>query len=134
MWKAPYRPREHEISQTYNDGLVDVFREEDAAKPGYAPDPALKPVGTLAFEEQTLGLQRYYSGRQNQVQIERVLRVPRAFPVTSQMVAIVRGGETQYRIDLVQQVKGAYPASWDLTLARTAQVLPLPGGESHELE
>lgn len=134
MWKAPYRPREHEISQTYNDGLVDIYREEDGAQPGYAPKPVLTLVGALAFEEQRLGLQRYYSGRQNQVQIERVLRVPRGFPVTSQMVAVVRGVELQYRIDMVQTVDGVYPASWDLTLAKTEQVLPIRGGESGELE
>lgn len=48
-----------------------------------------------------LGIQRYYSGRQNQVQIERVIRVPRYPGVTNQDVATTEDGTT-YRIDLVQ--------------------------------
>ncbi len=131
MWKAPYRPREHEISQTYNDGLVDIYRVEDDAEPGYAPKPSLIKVGVLAFEERRLGIQRYYQGRQNQVQIEHVLRVRKGFPVDTQMVAVIRGAEAQYAIDLVQNVPDVYPASWDLTLARVAQVLPIQGGEDN---
>lgn len=134
MWRAPYRPRENDISQSYNDGLVDIYSQTDGAQPGYAPKPALTLVGTLAFAELRLGLQRYYSGRQNQVQIEKVIRVQRGFPVTSQMVAVIRGSGTQYRIDMVQTAEGVYPPSWDLTLAKVAQVLPLEGGAEHDME
>lgn len=134
MWRAPYRPRESEISQSYNDGLVDIYRQTDSAAPGYAPNPVLTPVGTLAFAELRLGIQRYYSGRQNQVQIEKVIRVQRGFPVTSQMVAVIRGTGTQYRIDLVQTAEDVYPASWDLTLAKVAQVLPLKGDGENVVE
>ena len=104
MWRAPCRPRENDISQSYNDGLVDLYRQTDGAQPGRSPRPVLSKVGTLAFAEQRLGLQRYYAGKQNQVQIERVIRVPRGFPVTSQMAAVIRGAKMQYRIDLVQSV------------------------------
>lgn len=134
MWRAPYRPRENDISQSYNDGLADIYRQTDGAQPGHSPRPVLSKVGTLAFAEQRLGLQRYYSGKQNQVQVERVIRVPRGVAVTSQMVAVLRGTKTQYRIDLVQSVPDVYPPSFDLTLARVAQVLPVEGDMDHVVE
>lgn len=128
MWRQPYRPRENSISHSYNDGLVDIYRQTDSAKPGYAPRPALHLVGTLAYSELRLGIQRYYAGRQNQLQIEKVLRVQQGFLITSQMVAVIRGDPIQYRIDLVQRAEDVYPASWDLTLTRVTQVLPVEGG------
>ncbi|MFR1239572.1 hypothetical protein [Alistipes sp.] len=120
-WKPPYRPRnDGAVTQSYNDGVVTVYCETDAAKSGFKPQPSLKPKLTLRYEERRLGLQRYYEGRQNQAQLERVLRVPRAGSVSSQDVAITEDGK-QYRIDLVQAVTDVYPPSMDLTLARIEQ-------------
>lgn len=130
MWKAPYRPRENGISQSYNDGLVDIYRVEDTAKPGYKPAPALILKGTLAFSEQSVGIQRDYLARQNQIQIEKILRVPHGFPVDSQDVAIIRGTDTQYRIDRATKARDVYSPSLDLTLVRVAQTLNVAGGDS----
>lgn len=127
MWQAPYRPRESEISQSYNDGLVDIYSQHDTAAPGYLPKVQLQKVGTLAFEEQRVGIQRYYSGKQNQIQIEKVLRVPRGFLVTNQMVARIRGQKLQYYIEQVQKVPDIYPPSLDLSLKKVAQVLKVEG-------
>lgn len=120
-WKTPYRPRrDGSVTQVYPDGVVTVCSLADAAAPGYRPKTALRPVITLRYEERRLGIQRYYEGKQNQAQIERVIRVPRAGSVSSQDVAITEDGE-QYRIDLVQVVTDVYPPSVDLTLARITQ-------------
>lgn len=127
MWKAPYRPRESEISQSYNDGLVDIYQPADVAPPGYAPKIVLQRVGYLAFAELRLGIQRYYAAKQNQIQVEKVLRVQKGFPVTSQMVAVIRGQELQYAIEQVQVADGIYPPSLDLTLTKVAQILPVEG-------
>lgn len=131
MWQVPYRPRQSEISQSYNDGVVTIYGETDNAKPGYQPQPKLKKKGVLHFCELRLGLQRFYSGKQDQINIERVLRVPRAFGITSQDVAIVTGCPQQYRIDLVQKAENVYPDSLDLTLYKITQRLELPeeGGD-----
>ena len=75
---------------------------------------------TLRYAERRLGIQRYYDALQNQIQVERVLRVPRAGNVTSQDVAITEDGR-QYRIDLVQSVDEVYPPSVDLTLSKVEQ-------------
>lgn len=120
-WKAPYRPRNDSgVTQNYPDGVVTVCSVADSAAPGYRPKAALRPTITLRYEERRLGIQRYYEGKQNQAQIERVIRVPRAGGVSSQDVAVTEDG-AQYRIDMVQAVTDVYPPSVDLTLARIDQ-------------
>lgn len=118
-WKAPYRPR-GEISQSYNDGVVTVYAVTDSGPPGGLP--VEKPVkkAVLRYEERRLGLQRYYAGKQNQVEVERVLRTPRRRDVSSQDLAVTEDG-VQYRIDLVQSAADAFPPSMDLTLTRIDQ-------------
>ena len=118
-WKAPYRPR-GEISQSYNDGVVTVYTVTDSGPPGGLP--VEKPVkkAVLRYEERRLGLQRYYAGKQNQVEVERVLRTPRRRDVSSQDLAVTEDG-VQYRIDLVQSAADVFPPSMDLTLTRIDQ-------------
>ena len=108
-WKAPYRPK-GEITQGYNDGVVTVYAVTDAGPPGGLP--VEKPVkkAVLRYEERRLGLQRYYQGKQNQVEVERVLRTPRRKGVSSQDLAVTEDGQ-QYRIDLVQSAADIYPPS-----------------------
>lgn len=120
-WKAPYRPRtDNGVTQNFGDGVVKIYTVTNSAQPGYQPVPALTLKCVLRYEEQRLGIQRYYSGRQNQVEIERVLRVPRYGGITNQDVAVTEDGR-QFRIDMVQNVTDVYPASLDLTLAKIEQ-------------
>lgn len=119
MWQAPNRPNKH-ITQPYNDGVVKIYHVVDVAEPGYRPVEKLHLKASARYEEQRLGIQRYYSGQQNQVEIERVIRIPKAGTVSSQDVAITEDGH-QYRIDMVQKVDGIWPPSLDLTLARIDQ-------------
>ena len=126
MWKAPYRAK-GEVSQRYNDGVVRIYSVEDTAAPGYAPveTPTLKI--TLRYEERRLGISRYFYGQQNQLQIDRVLRVQRAGKVTSQDIAVTEDGQN-YRVDLVQSVPDVWPESVDLTLSKIEQVIDLTEG------
>lgn len=116
MWKAPQRPR-NEISQTYNDGVVTICEVVDIAEPGYAPKEELLPKYTVGYAERQMGVQRYYAAQQNQIQIERVIRIQRGISIDSQDVAVTEDGH-QYRIDLVQSVLDAWPPSLDVTLAK----------------
>lgn len=120
-WKAPYRPRtDNGVTQNFCDGVVNIYAVTNSAQPGYQPVPALTLKCVLRYEEQRLGIQRYYSGRQNQVEIERVLRVPRYGGITNQDVAVTEDGR-QFRVDMVQNVTDVYPASLDITLAKIEQ-------------
>lgn len=123
-WKAPYRAN-NAITQSYNDGVVSIYTVEDVAQPGYQPEPKLTKKVSLRYEEQRLGIQRYYSGRQNQVDIERVIRTQRVGNVNNQNVAITEDGR-QYRVDLVQSVMDVRPESVDITLAKIEQEFEVP--------
>ena len=122
MWKAPYRPAENQITQVYDDGIVKIYSVSDEAQPGKMPVPKLdpQPLFTLRYQEQRLGITRYYNALQNQIQIERVVRVQRAGTVTNQNVAITEDGK-QYAINMVQSVTDVYPQSLDLTLSKIEQ-------------
>lgn len=123
-WKAPFRPRtENGVSQNFDDGIVEIYAVSNTAAPGYAPVPTLaaEPSYTLRYEERTFGIQRYYSSKQNQIQIERVIRVPRVPGVNNQQAAKTEDGVI-YRIDLVQPFMDVYPPSMDLTLVRYDQI------------
>ena len=118
-WRAPYRSN-NEITQNFNDGIVTIFAVENVAKPGYQPQMELVPKFVLRYAEQRLGVQRYYDAMQNQIQVERVIRVPRA-DITNQNIAQTQDGK-MYRIDLVQTADGSYPPAVDLTLTKYEQV------------
>lgn len=119
MWRKPYRPN-NEVTQSYNDGVVMIYSVENTAKPGYKPVEGLNKKVTLRYEEQRLGIQRYYESMQNQIEVERVIRTQRVKGVTNQDVAITEDNR-QYRIDLIQLVPDSYPISVDITLTRIEQ-------------
>lgn len=125
MRKLPFRPEDRQITQPYRDGVVRIYAVTDAAQPGYQPKPALTLVETLFYAERRVGLQRYYSGKQAQVQVERVIRTQTRPAVNPQCIAVTEDG-TQYGIELVQQLQDVYPPSMDLTLTRIEQKYEVP--------
>lgn len=120
MRKTPFRADDRRISQSYRDGVVRIYTVADAASPGYQPKPTLTLAETLRYEERSVGLQRYYSGRQNQVEVSRVIRTMRRLAVNPQCVAVTEDG-IQYGISLVQYPSDVWPASMDLTLSKIEQ-------------
>lgn len=127
MRQIPFRPDDRRITQSYRDGVVRIYAVTDAAQPGYQPKPALTLAETLFYQERRVGLQRYYSGKQAQVQVERVIRTQLRPGVSPQCIAVTEDG-TQYGIELVQQVTDVYPASMDLTLTKIEQKYEVSDG------
>ena len=124
QWRAPHRP-DNEITQELNSGVVYIYSVEDSAQPGYQPKPALKLKLTLRYEEQRLGINRLYLSRQNQAEIEKVIRVPRQDSISNQDVAILENG-SQYSIDYTQTVQDVYPPCLDLSLVKVEQNYGVP--------
>ncbi len=128
--KKPFRPtKEYEISQAFNDGAVTIYDVRDEAVAGFIPSPKYQVKAKLPYQERKLGIRRFYDARQNQVRVERVIRVPKPsgvfqaedeapepLRINSQDAARTEDGKL-YRIDLVQSVPDVYPPSLDLTLA-----------------
>ena len=118
--KQPTRP-DSEISQTYNSGIVTIYAVEDSAAPGYRPAPKPTKKVALRYEERRLGISRLYQARQSQIELERVIRVPRRPDIHTQDLAKTEDGRL-YRIDTVQSVSDVWPPSLDLSLAKTEQI------------
>lgn len=116
MWKAPNRPHKA-ISQTFNDGAVTICTVTDSAEVGRLPVAKLTKRVLLHYEERKLGITRFYSAKQNNVRLERVIRVPKGPAIDTADAAITEDG-TVYEIEQVQVVEGVYPACLDLTLKR----------------
>ena len=119
MWQAPKRPN-YLITQPLNDGTVQICDVVNVAEPGYKPVEKLQPKIALRYENQRVGIQRFYSGMQNQIQVDKVLRVQKALVITTQDVAVTEDG-AEYRIRQVQDVMDVYPKCLDLTLSRIDQ-------------
>lgn len=118
-WKAPNRPN-HIITQPLNDGMVRICDVVNVAEPGYQPVKKLHPKVALRYEKQRVGINRFYSGMQNQIQVDKVIRVPKAIIVTNKDIAVTEDGQ-EYRIEQVQDVLDVYPVCLDLTLSRIDQ-------------
>lgn len=116
--KLPFRPG-NEISQTYNDGIVKIFTTSDGAPIGYQPVIRATPKHKLPFEEQRLGITRLFLGRQDRVEIEKVLRIPR-INVSTQDLAQTHDG-SWYRVNSVQSVDDVMPRSLDIALVAIEQ-------------
>lgn len=123
MHKAPNRPNS-DVTQSYNDGIVKIYSASDAATPGRMPRKDLTLKVTLRYAEQRLGINRYYSAKQNQTEVERVLRVQRIKGITNQDVAKTDDGK-YYSIEMVQSTDGVYPPSLDITLSAVSQGVKL---------
>lgn len=124
QWRAPHRP-DNEITQEMNSGVVKIYSVEDSAQPGYQPKPSLTLKLTSRYEEQRLGINRLYLSRQNQAEIEKVIRVPRQDSISNQDVAILENG-SQYSIDYAQTVQDVYPPCLDLSLVKVEQNYEVP--------
>lgn len=126
MWKAPYRPN-NKVTQPFNDGIVQIFTVENVAEPGDMPKESLVLKETLRFESQRLGINRLYMSKQNQAEIEAVLRVPNRNTVSNQDIAVMNGDETkQYAVESIQTVMDVWPPSMDIALKRIEQKYEIP--------
>ena len=123
--QTPFRFDDRRITQPYRDGVVRIYTVTDGAQPGFQPRPVLTLTAALFYEERRVGLQRYYTSKQAQVQVERVIRTQLRPCVSPQCVAVTEDG-VQYGIELVQQVTDVYPASMDLALTRIEQKYEVP--------
>ena len=121
--RTPFRPN-NEITQTYNDGAVTIYRVEDQAKPGYQPKGEPEEKYNLRYADRKLGLTRIYQARQNHTEILKVIRVPKV-NITTKDIAITHDGN-QYEIDTVQEAVGVYPPSLDLSLKAVRHRIEVP--------
>lgn len=100
--------------QTFNDGFLKVYAVDDKGDGEYKL--TLKH-GKLRYDERTVGIDRYYKAKQDNVEITKVLRIPRLRGISTQDVAVLENGE-QYHIRRAVPPQNVTPPCWDLSLER----------------
>lgn len=122
MYRKPNRPA-HDITQGFNSGIVKIYKTKNGAQPGHKAVEHLKnPPVTLRYDEQRTGVTRFYAAKQNNIQIDRVIRCPAVPGIDSQDVAVTEDG-LQYRIEQIQTVDNIWPACVDISLSKIVQKL-----------
>lgn len=112
--------------QTFNDGICSIFGKSNNSKPGNMPVIGLeKKEDRVPFERRKVGIRRFYDAKQENVEIELLLRIPAAFHVSTQDICIVSG--VQYGIHQVQDVTDTMPQSKDISLKRLEEKYGLAG-------
>lgn len=103
--------------QTFNDGIGKIYRLENVAKPGEAPEekPVLKC--SLRYRERTVGFKRYYTAMQADTKVSALIRCPRVRDVSEKDTAVLTDGK-KYEISLIQYPEDEKPPVMDLTLER----------------
>ena len=73
---------------------------------------------SLGFDNKILGFKRYYEARANQIEINRVIKIPAVGEITNyDFVDINEGsGAIKYGVKMVQRMFETNPPSIDLTL------------------
>ncbi len=105
-------------TQTFNDGVANIYSVSNKASPGGTPKEKLNiKVSYLRYKERTVGMSRFWTGMQANVKIGRLLRMPRKESVSTQDVIITTDGN-QYKILQVQYPEDVYPPVMDLSLER----------------
>lgn len=105
-------------TQTYNDGVVSIYKVDNIAETGNKPKDKLTiKVSLLHYEERIVGMSRFWTAKQANAKVDMLLRTPQLRNVSTQDVAIPIDGR-QYKIVQIQYPKDVEPPSMDLSLER----------------
>lgn len=106
------------LYQTYESGMLSIMQAElkDDPDPTKEQSEVLKPLfPKLYYDERTVGISRFYQGKQSDVKIDRLVRCPRQKNVSTTHFAVTEDG-VQYYIRQIQYPVGVEPPSMDLSL------------------
>jgi hypothetical protein len=93
---------------SFSDGVCDIYSEDDTE------NRVFKYIG-LGFDNRVLGFKRYFTAAANQVQVNRVIRIPQVPGIDNHDTVEVKG-MGKYSIELIQSIFDTNPPSIDLTL------------------
>jgi hypothetical protein len=92
----------------FNDGICNIFTtDEDGER-------IANKYTNLGFENRILGFKRYFEASARQIEINRVIRIPRFEDVDNQ--DYVEINNKFYGVKMVQPIRDINPPSMDLTL------------------
>ena len=111
--------------QTFNDGIVNIYTVGNIASPGDMAKQGLSLKCTLRYDSKTVGIKRFYSALQNNIELIKLVRVHYIADVSMHDVAVING--QQYEIVQVQYPKEIFPKCMDLSLRKVVQNYAING-------
>lgn len=95
---------------TFNDGVVDIYDTDE--------DDAIinNSVNQFRFGKRTLGVNRYYQARQNDIELALVIHIHKNLNIHTQNAAVIN--KTRYKIEQVQQLSDTNPPVTVLSLSQ----------------
>ena len=113
--------RQRVRAETFNDGICMIYLVTNSALTGKKPVEVLtaKYIG-LRYRERTVGMSRYYTAKQTNTRVDRLLRMQSLRDVTIQDVVMTEDG-IHYAIRQIQYPEDVEPPVMDLTLERVTE-------------
>ena len=88
---------------TFDDGVLKIYKVINIAETGMKPKYALKLKSKHCFGFETVGISRYYTALQENVQVSDVVHIWEDRKITSMDICILEDG-LQYKCAFVQHV------------------------------
>lgn len=115
------KPRVKQIDQQYDDGVIKVYGTKDISAPGeYENIQTVVKHSRVCYQDRTVGYNRFMQGRQIDMEISRLIRIPKLSDIHTFDVIETEDGE-QFQIEQIQRPSEVYPASLDLSLSIVKQ-------------
>lgn len=102
-------------TNTFNDGIVKIYKKVNVADKGNTPKYELIERGNLRFMYRTIGLQRDFYAKQDNVQLSYLIRCLSA-NITTNDIAVI--DDETYMISRIQHPEGHTPKVMDLELSK----------------
>ena len=95
---------------TFNDGIVSIYDTDN-------DDEIIRSsIKQFRFGKRTLGVNRYYQARQNDIELALVIHIHKNLNIHTQNAAVIN--KTRYKIEQVQQLADTNPPVTVLSLSQ----------------
>lgn len=106
---------------TFNDGIVNIFETDE-------DDEIIKDTRKIyRFGNRTIGVKRYYSARENDIELKKVIHIHFKSDMTTDKAVVINN--TRYKIEQVQFLYDTNPRCTVLSLSQRG----LYEGEEYDL-
>ncbi len=103
--------------QTFNDGIAEFYTVTNTAERGNKPNNILVVKSyVLRYDSKTVGIKRFYTALQNQIEISMLIRTLYKDDVSMHDVVIING--RQLEIVQIQYPEDVWPKCMDLSLRK----------------
>lgn len=114
--------------QTFNDGTAYIYEIKNVAEKGNQPKLGLSEKVNLRFKFKTVGMTRFFTAQQNEINIAETIIVPQSRKISvHDVVILTTSKERQYAVEQVQHKDDTFPKTSLITLSELEEVYDTNG-------